>query len=78
MKKLFFFVAFAALFVPKLAVAQSVFDGTWKIDMNKVDFSKKPDEFVPEERHVFVQDMRSTLRSESGRNGPTRQRASVL
>ena len=46
MKKLFFFVAFAALFVPKLAVAQSVFDGTWKIDMNKVDFSKKPDEFV--------------------------------
>jgi hypothetical protein len=28
------------------AVAQSAFNGTWKIDMNKVDFSKKPDVFV--------------------------------
>jgi hypothetical protein len=26
-----------------LAAAQSALDGTWKIDMNKVDFPKKPD-----------------------------------
>jgi hypothetical protein len=25
---------------------QNVFDGTWKIDMNKVDFSKKPDVYL--------------------------------
>jgi hypothetical protein len=29
-----------------LAAAQSSFDGTWKIDMNKVDPSKKPDVFL--------------------------------
>ncbi len=46
MKKLSFFVALTGLLIPTLAVAQSVFDGTWKIDMNKVDFSKKPDVFV--------------------------------
>jgi hypothetical protein len=46
MKKLFFLVAFAALLMPMPAAAQSAFDGTWKIDMNKVDFSKKPDVFV--------------------------------
>ena len=28
------------------AMAQSPLDGTWKIDMNKVDFSKKPDVFL--------------------------------
>jgi hypothetical protein len=46
MKKLFFLVAFAALSMPMQAAAQSAFDGTWKIDMNKVDFSKKPDVFL--------------------------------
>jgi hypothetical protein len=46
MKKLFLFVALGALLMPRLATAQSAFDGTWKIDMNKVDFSKKPDVFV--------------------------------
>ena len=46
MKKLFFLAAFAALMLPTLAVAQSAFDGTWKIDMNKVDFPKKPDVYV--------------------------------
>jgi hypothetical protein len=45
MKKLFF-LASAVLFLPMLAAAQSVFDGTWKIDMNKVDFSKKPNVFL--------------------------------
>jgi glucose dehydrogenase len=46
MKKLFFSVAFAALCLPMLAAAQSLFDGTWKIDMSKTDFSKKPDVFL--------------------------------
>jgi hypothetical protein len=46
MKKLLFLVALAALWMPVWATAQSVFDGTWKIDMNKVDFPKKPDVFV--------------------------------
>src|SRR5271166_2988578 len=46
MKKLLFLIASAALLLPTLAKAQSVFDGTWKIDMNKVDFSKKPNVFL--------------------------------
>src|SRR5260370_35783177 len=46
MKRLLFFVVHAAQLVPTLAAAQSAFDGTWKIDMNKVDFSKKPDVFL--------------------------------
>jgi len=46
MKKLLFLIASAALFLPTLATAQSVFDGTWKIDPNKVDFSKKPNVFL--------------------------------
>jgi hypothetical protein len=48
MKKLSFFVALAGLLLPTLSRAQSVFDGTWKVDMNKVDFSKKPDVFLLE------------------------------
>jgi hypothetical protein len=34
------------LLLPLLASAQSPFDGTWKVDMNKVDFPKKPDVYV--------------------------------
>ena len=45
MKKLLFVVACAVLLMPGLA-AQSAFDGTWKIDMDKTDFSKKPDVFL--------------------------------
>jgi len=45
-KKLFFPVAVAALCMPMLGAAQSAFDGTWKVDMNKVDFPKKPDIFL--------------------------------
>ena len=48
MKKLGFMVALGALLMPALAMAQSGLDGTWKIDMNKVDFSKKPDVFLLE------------------------------
>lgn len=33
---------FGLLLIPVLAQAQSAFDGTWKVDMNKVDFPKKP------------------------------------
>jgi hypothetical protein len=39
-------VALAATTVPFLAEAQSAFDGTWKTDMNKVDFPNKPDVFL--------------------------------
>lgn len=46
MKKLLFFVPLGALLLPNLTSAQSAFDGTWKIDMNNVDWSKKPDVFL--------------------------------
>jgi len=46
MKKIILVLACAALLLPTLAAAQSVFNGTWKMDMSKVDFSKKPDVFV--------------------------------
>jgi hypothetical protein len=46
MKKLLFLGSLAALLMPVLAAAQNPFDGTWKIDMNKVDFPKKPDVFL--------------------------------
>ena len=45
MKKSFFLGALAALLLPTLATAQSPFDGTWKIDTNKIDFPKNPDVF---------------------------------
>jgi hypothetical protein len=34
------------LLTPVLVLGQSGFDGTWKIDMNKVEFPKKPDEYL--------------------------------
>ncbi|HWW96102.1 MAG TPA: hypothetical protein VNY74_00310 [Edaphobacter sp.] len=46
MKRLAFFVVLSALLGSTLAAAQSAFDGTWKVDMNKVDFPKKPDIFL--------------------------------
>ncbi|MGC1363764.1 MAG: hypothetical protein WA419_22095 [Silvibacterium sp.] len=46
MKKLFFVAALAALLMPVVAAAQSSFNGTWKADMNSVDFPKKPDVFL--------------------------------
>jgi hypothetical protein len=36
----------ALLFATPAAPAQSPFDGTWKIDMNKVTFPQKPDVYV--------------------------------
>src|SRR5208283_812012 len=46
MRKLLFVCALGALLLPTLALAQSAFDGTWKIDWNNVDFPKKPDEYL--------------------------------
>jgi hypothetical protein len=45
MKKAWLIAAFALMLLPLLAQAQSAFDGTWKVDMSKVDFPKKPTEF---------------------------------
>jgi hypothetical protein len=42
MKKLLFVL----LLVPVLGWAQSPFDGTWKVDMNKAKLPKKPDVFL--------------------------------
>ena len=42
MRKVYLAAAFGLLLMPLLARAQSPFDGTWKVDMNKVDFPKKP------------------------------------
>jgi hypothetical protein len=46
MKKTFLLVVLAGVTLPMLAPAQSAFDGTWKVDLNKVDFAKKPDMFL--------------------------------
>jgi hypothetical protein len=46
MRKNICLAMFAALLMPTLAAAQSVFDGTWKVDMNTAKFPQKPDVFV--------------------------------
>jgi len=46
MRRIYFVAALGILLVPMLASAQSPFEGTWKVDMNKVDFPKKPDVYV--------------------------------
>jgi hypothetical protein len=45
MKKLFFAGLLTLLLLPVLGTAQNPFDGTWKFNMNSLDFSKKPDEY---------------------------------
>ncbi len=45
MKKFFFALL---LLLPALALAQSPFDGTWKVDIDKAEFSKKPDVYEVE------------------------------
>ena len=42
MKKLLFVGLAMLVLMPVVASAQSAFDGTWKIELNKADFSKKP------------------------------------
>jgi hypothetical protein len=46
MKKLLFVGLAMLLLMPVVASAQSAFDGTWKIELNKADFSKKPDVYL--------------------------------
>jgi hypothetical protein len=46
MRKLVSLAALPALIFPLMAAAQSAFDGTWKIDMSKANFSPKPVEFL--------------------------------
>lgn len=46
MEKLLSLAAFAVLSFPTIAAAQSVFEGTWKVDLSNIDFSKKPDTYV--------------------------------
>jgi len=46
MRKICFIAALGVLLLPALASAQSPLNGTWKTDMSKVDFSKKPDVYV--------------------------------
>ena len=43
MRKLCLISALGILLLPALASAQNQFNGTWKTDMSKVDWSKKPD-----------------------------------
>jgi hypothetical protein len=46
MKRLFFVTAVAALLMPVVSVAQSAFNGTWKVNMSNVDFPRKPNEYL--------------------------------
>jgi hypothetical protein len=46
MKKLFWFALPLALLVSLPAIAQNVFDGTWKFNLNDAQFPKKPDVFL--------------------------------
>jgi hypothetical protein len=46
MKKLLWIGLLGSFLMPVLVVAQSAFDGTWKVDMNKAQLPKKPDEYL--------------------------------
>ena len=46
MKKLLFVGLAILLLMPVVASAQSAFDGTWKIDLSKAEFPKKPDVYL--------------------------------
>ncbi|MFZ0311525.1 MAG: hypothetical protein WAL85_02340 [Candidatus Korobacteraceae bacterium] len=46
MRKIYLVALLGLLLMPLLATAQSAFDGTWKVNMNKVDFPKKPDVYL--------------------------------
>lgn len=46
MRRIYLVAALSFSLMPLLARAQSPFDGTWKVDMNKVDFPKKPDVYL--------------------------------
>ena len=46
MKKILFATLLMLWLTPVLVLAQSAFDGTWKIDMNKAEFPKKPEVYL--------------------------------
>ena len=46
MKKLLRCGLLMAMLAPVLALAQDAFNGTWKIDLNKAEMPKKPDEYL--------------------------------
>lgn len=46
MKKPLLFVLLLSLLLPGLAMAQSAFDGTWKVDVKTAQFPKKPDVYL--------------------------------
>jgi hypothetical protein len=46
MRKLLWFGLLISLLMPSLAMAQSAFDGTWKVDLNQAQLAKKPDVFL--------------------------------
>jgi hypothetical protein len=46
MKKPLWFLLLAPLLAPVLAMAQSAFDGTWKIDLNNMKLPTKPDVYL--------------------------------
>ena len=46
MKKVFLAAMLMLWLTPILVLAQNAFDGTWKIDMKKAEFPKKPDEYL--------------------------------
>ena len=46
MKKVFMVGFLMLLLLPMLAMAQSAFDGTWKLDMSTIQFPKKPDSYL--------------------------------
>jgi hypothetical protein len=46
MKRLCCAAMMSLFLLPLVASAQTQFDGTWKVDMNKVDFPKKPDVYL--------------------------------
>ena len=75
MRKVYLVALFGLLLMPVLAAAQSAFDGTWKVDMNKVDFPKKPDVYPAAKRHVRMQDVRAAHRSQSRRHRTRKSRA---
>src|SRR5271165_4014615 len=46
MKKLLWICLLASILMPVSALAQSAFDGTWKVDMSKAQLPKKPDVYL--------------------------------
>ncbi len=46
MKKPLWFVLLVSLLTPGLAMAQSAFDGTWKVDLKTAKFPEKPDVYL--------------------------------